>query len=300
VPVASQFSTASIAAAWSTQPLLILAMAISLGWYLRATKRCAEPWPVSRTVWFCIGSVLVLLLGCGPAAHYARSVYWVWVSQVLALLLIAPLPLMTGQPIALAQLSGTANWLATAGRSRLGRWLASPLVGPALVPVLCVGLLFGPLPGLAAAHLTVAWLVQLALIVLGSAIVYPLVSLEDSASSVAVGMAVAVGFVELLADAVPGIVLRLSTHPVSSFFQNRLPLAGAPSWLHDQQIGGGVLWCVAELLDLPFLVLIFRRWVRADAREAAVIDAQLDAEADTADTDTPWFLSDPRLRDRLR
>ncbi len=112
----------------------------------------------------------------------------------------------------------------------------------------------------------------------------------------------------------PGIVLRLSTKPVSGFFTHRLSSANAPPWLHDQQIGGGVLWCVAELLDLPFLLLVFRRWVRADAREAATIDAALDAKdadaagdrsgAGAADTepapDEPWFVNDPRLRDRLR
>jgi putative membrane protein len=110
-----------------------------------------------------------------------------------------------------------------------------------------------------------------------------------------------------LIDAVPGLVMRLSTHPVSTFFDHRVALSGQPGQLRDQQIGGAILWCAAELLDLPFLFLIFRRWVRADAREAALVDATLDSEtSETArlnngqTTDEPWFLSDPQLRDRLR
>ena len=39
-----------------------------------------------------------------------------------------------------------------------------------------------------------------------------------------------------------------------------------------------MLWCVAELIDLPFLLLVFRRWLRADARDAAQVDAVLEAE----------------------
>jgi hypothetical protein len=35
---------------------------------------------------------------------------------------------------------------------------------------------------------------------------------------------------------------------------------------------------VAEVIDLPFLLLVFRRWLRADARDAAQIDAVLEAE----------------------
>lgn len=285
--LATGLSAATIAGRWSVQPIALLAAAAGLVWYLRAVRR-QPAWPRRRTGWFVAGLVLMLAICCGPATHYDRSVYWVWVSQALTLLLIVPLPLMIGQP---AELVRMPAFMAK---------LSSPLVGPALIPLVCVAALFGPVPGWAAEHADIGWLVQLGLLLIGAVIVLPLVAARDTATSIAVGVAVAVGFVELLIDAVPGIVLRLSTHPVTSFFAHRIPLGpgiNAPYWLHDQQIGGGVLWCVAELLDLPFLVLIFRRWVRADAREAASIDAELAAEPDD---ETPWFLNDPRLRDRLR
>src|SRR5205823_14085380 len=111
---------------------------------------------------------------------------------------------------------------------------------------------------------------------------------------------------ELLVDAVPGIVLRLQTSLSSSFFTHRLARDWALSPINDQQRAGAILWAVAEVLDLPFLLLIFRRWVRADAREAAEIDTVLDAERIARESgpeparDEPWWLSDPRLRDRFR
>lgn len=284
---AAQFSAQTVAGQWTLQPVALIAAAIGLVWYLRAAGR-QSGWSRRRTAWFVAGIVLWLVICCGPATSYDRSIYSVWVSQALTLLLVAPLPLMMGQPAELIRMP------------RVLTPLASPLLGPALIPLACVATLFGPVPGWAAEHAAVGWLVQLVLLLIGAGIVLPLVAASDTASSVAVGIAVAVGFIELLIDAVPGIVLRLSTHPVTSFFAHRLAPPGgqpAPHWLHDQQIGGGVLWCVAELLDLPFLVLIFRRWVRADAREAATVDAELaQAPADG----TPWFLSDPRFRDRLR
>lgn len=285
--LATQLSAGTIAGRWTIQPLAIVVAVAGAAWYLRAAGRQAD-WPRRRTVWFGIGILLWLAVCCGPAEHYDRSVYWVWVSQALTLLLIVPLPLMLGQPGELVRLPGFVD--------RLG----SPLLGPALIPVVCVAALFGPVPGWSVEFPAFGWLVQLLLLSIGAVIVLPLVAARDTATSIAVGIAVAVGFVELLIDAVPGIVLRLSTHPATSFFDHRIPLSGAPPWLHDQQIGGGVLWCVAELLDLPFLVLIFRRLVRADAREAAVVDAQLEEQALTSDDDTPWFINDPRLKDRLR
>ncbi|HJQ00022.1 MAG TPA: cytochrome c oxidase assembly protein [Jatrophihabitans sp.] len=295
------------------QLLSVLLAGIALLEYLRRRRRLRTDglsWPGRRAGWFTLGLLLVLAVSCGPVAHYDRLRYWVWVSQALVLLLVAPVPLMAGRPIELVRAAGrrqaeTRAKPIAADRSRGSRLLGSPLLGPAVVPLVCVAVLFGPVPGWAAGNAGLSWLIQLLLVLLGSVIVLPLVRADDQISSVAVGVAVAVGFVELLIDAIPGIVLRLSTHPVSSFFTHRRLPTGEPSWLHDQQIGGGILWCVAELLDLPFLLLIFRQWIRADSREAAAIDAVLDAEASTEarggdTTGTPWFLSDPRLRDRLR
>lgn len=315
---------------WTVQPVAIILAVAALTWYLRLvrggnrtavdrtavnqTAASAESgWPRLRTASFVTGLVLLLLVSCGPAAVYGRTVYWVWVSQCLALLLIVPFPLMCGQPVELSRQAPGAALVARLIESRLGSVFTSPLVGPALVPVLCVAALFGPVPGWVAEHAGVNWLVQLALVLFGALIVLPLVSVNDRASSIAVGAAVAVGFVELLLDAVPGIVLRLSTKPVSGFFVHRSSSAFAPPWLHDQQLGGAVLWCVAELLDLPFLALVFGRWLRADAREARAADRELDAAeaalaqhraagelSAVAEAEQPWFVRDPQLRDRLR
>ena len=90
----------------------------------------------------------------------------------------------------------------------------------------------------------------------------------------------------------------------------------SPGTLPDQKIAGTILWCVSEVIDLPFLLIVFRRWLRADARDAAVVDAVLDAERiarsglyktgdDSGDeaanqADVPWWLTDPAMQDRLR
>jgi cytochrome c oxidase assembly factor CtaG len=298
-----------------SQGLSVLLAVAALAEYLRRRRRLVSAgtaWPGRLAGWFALGLVLVLAVTDGPISHYDRVRYWVWVSQSLALLLLVPLPLMCGRPVELVRAT-SRNAGRTAGRwPAAPSWLRSPLLGPAVMPLVCLAALFGPVPGWAAASAWAAWLVHLVLLVIGSVIVLPLVRADERASSLAVGAAVAVGFIELLVDAIPGIVLRLSTHPVSGFFSHRRSAVGAPNWLHDQQVGGGILWCVAELLDLPFLLLVFGQWVRADRREAAVIDAALDAEAaraaevartagDAAEpAGTPWFVNDPRLRDRLR
>ena len=106
----------------------------------------------------------------------------------------------------------------------------------------------------------------------------PLVSTDDTRGSMAVALALTIGVFELLLDAIPGIVLRLRTTLITSYFDHRTAHTWSPSALHDQQLGGAVLWCVAELIDLPFLLLVYLRWLRADERDAAQIDTVLEAE----------------------
>jgi putative membrane protein len=38
-----------------------------------------------------------------------------------------------------------------------------------------------------------------------------------------------------------------------------------------------MLWAIGEVVGLPLLLLVVIQWMRADAREAARIDAELDA-----------------------
>jgi hypothetical protein len=91
-------------------------------------------------------------------------------------------------------------------------------------------------------------------------------------------LALLVAFIELLADAVPGIVIRLDTHVLAlGHFTAAAPWASTP--LHDQQFGGDLLWGFGEAVDLPFLILLLVQWARADAREAAAVDRALDARA---------------------
>ncbi|MDQ6851301.1 MAG: cytochrome c oxidase assembly protein [Actinomycetota bacterium] len=298
---------------WSAQPLAIAAALLLAGWYWRsvvAVRRAGRAWPARRSVLFAAGIGAGIWTTCGFPQVYASALFWVWTSQQLTLLLLVPLVVLAGGPLRLARLrSGESGWAGRILRSRPAKVLANPLVGPALVPVLSAVLFFGPLPGWAIDVAPVGWLLQLLVLAAGAMVVLPLVGVDETPSSLRVGLALAIGSFELVLDAVPGIALRLHRSLSTSYFDYRAAAPWAPGALHDQQIAGSILWCVAELIDLPFLVLVFRQWLRADARDAAEVDAVLEAEriaqvgverseASADDRDTPWWLSDPSMRDR--
>lgn len=302
---------------WSWQPVAIIALAALTWWYVRTVRRfvtAGGSWPMRRNLVFGLGVVAALWTACGFLQAYVDSMYWAWTTQVLALWLFVPGLFLAAQPVQLALAVGgddgrTAQFL----RSRPARILANPLVGPALVPLLSAVLFFGPLPSWAITTPALGWVLHPLLVMLGGLMLLPLVGPDDGPSALAVALTLAIGSFELVLDAIPGIVLRLHRGLVSSYFDHRVIHSWSNSHLHDQQTAGTILWVVAEVIDLPFLLLVFRRWLRADERDAAAVDAVLDAEhaarigldgppdsEDTGVADAPWWLSDPAMQRRMR
>jgi cytochrome c oxidase assembly factor CtaG len=302
---------------WSWQPVAIIALVALSWWYARAVRRFTDgggTWPVRRSVIFALGALAAIWTSCGFLQAYVDSMYWVWTTQVLVLWLLIPGVLLAAQPVQLALAAGGADGrVGRFLRSRPARILANPLVAPALVPLLSAVLFFGPLPAWAITTPAFDWLLNPLLVGLGGLMLLPLIGLDDGASALAVALALAVGSFELVLDAIPGIVLRMHHGLVSSYFDHRALHPWSNSHLHDQQTAGSILWVVAEVIDLPFLLLVFRRWLRADERDAAAVDAVLDAEhaaragldgpaeAEGAPAaDAPWWLSDPAMQQRMR
>jgi putative membrane protein len=310
VPVALPTpSLTGLATQWSPQPVALAAIVIAAGWYLWSVRRLERAWPATHSWCLASGIALAVWTTNGFPQAYGTSLFWIWCMQMLILLMVVPVLLMLGQPVELAERSrGPRSPVVRVAGSRLGRLCGHALVGPALIPAVSVLLFFGAVPGWAIHYPVAGWVLQVAVVVVGALIVLPLVASAENRSSMAVGLALAVGVFELLLDAVPGIVLRLHTTLATSYFDYRTPQSWALSPIHDQQIGGAFLWTVAEIIDLPFLFVVFLRWIRADAGDAERIDTVLDAERiargepveqNEGVLDQPWWLDDPAMRKRL-
>ena len=228
-----------------------------------------------------------------------------WRPDLITTAVVLFVVVLSAQPVSLMRSVRPGSPIARGFDSRAVKLLGHPLVGPVLVPVLCGLLFFSGLGEVAVTSPAAGWLLHLLLLTVGTLIALPLVDRDDNRSSLALGLALGVGMLELILDAVPGAVLRFQTHLVIPFFGVNRP-DWAPSWLDDQHTAGNIAWIVAEVIDLPFLLLVATRWIRVDAREAARIDAKLDAESATPPvgtepvTERPWWLDDPQIRDRYR
>ena len=281
--------------------MLVLAALLAAGYAagLRRVHGRGLPWRRSRTVAWAAGLVALLGVTVTGVGTQARSLLWVFTAQVLVLLLVVPVLLAYGRPAVL-----WTDGSGLAGGRRRTPWtrglvvLRSPLLGPVVVPVVLGGLYFSPALDLVLERSWAEVVLQLALLLLGGVIAMGLVG--DGAeqdSSLARGAAVALGLIELLSDAIPGIALRLQSHLVTAPTWAGRHRTWGPAPLADQKTAGALLWFVAEAADLPFLAILIRRFLRADEREAVAADHALDLQArarqDDREVTAPWWETDP-------
>jgi putative membrane protein len=269
---------------WRLDPFVAAFVAVAACAYLagvRRVRRAGGRWPRGHTLTFLLAGLGGLVwTSMGWAAVYGEALFSVYAVQLVTLLMVVPFLLALGRPLALAQLA-----LGPLGRARLAAILASRPARPFTVPVISP-LLLAVIPfvvfftGLFPASLSqpeLRWPLHVALVFIGLGVMVPIWESEAVAAHIAYPIALLFAFIELLADAVPGIVIRLETHIFALGYFTSLARPWGAGLLDDQQLGGDLLWCIGEAVDIPFLVLLLVAWIRSDAREAARVDRALDA-----------------------
>ena len=298
-------------------PLAVGAIAaVAYLWAVARVRRRGAPWPVRRTASFLVlglGSLVAVSVGW-PVAH-ERSMFSLYAVQVMAYMLVVPFLMVLGRPVGLATAAlppRAAERLLSVLSGRLARVMTAPVLGPLLLAALPFVIFFSALLPATLGHPVVLSLLHAVLLIIGIAVLIPLWETETVNPSIPFAIALLFAFIELLADALPGIVIRLDTHVLAGTWFAVVPRPWSATPLRDQQFGGDLLWGFGEVVDLPFLVLLVRQWLRSDAQEAAAVDRALDAAGRaaprTADQpsragdapaavrwDRPWWESDASI-----
>ncbi|MBT1002994.1 cytochrome c oxidase assembly protein [Paenarthrobacter sp. DKR-5] len=273
---------------------LILASAVLYGAGLRAARRRGRHWPLWRSAaFYVLGLGSLAWLAFGFPGAFSAQLRWAFALKISLLLFVVPLLVGLGRPISLARAA-----LPERGTARLDAVLSSrpvrlasnsfvaPLLGLALFSTFLTPAFYTLRTNpLAEAVLTVA------VPLLGLLFALPIIEEGDFArSSALITLEFVYVFIELLADAVPGILLRLNGHVLDGAGPVANGLAWFPSPLRDQQLAGDLLWFICEAVDLPLIILMFMRFSRSDKREARSFDELSDEEMDA--------LADEHLRRR--
>lgn len=259
----------------------VAAVLYALG--IRRAARAGIVWPRRRTVLFFglgLGSYAVIELGF--LGTYSGGLRWAFVTRIALLLMVVPALVTLGKPLELLRAG-----LGPAGRERLDRVAHSRvfrILGNAIVATLVAAAVFclflTPLAGVLRTSPIIGEVIGVATLVVGLLLVVPLMVLTGFHTSTFLAIEFLLAFVELLVDSIPGILLRLNDAVVDGITTVAPGALWWPNPLHDQHLAGDFLWFIAEVADVPILIILLIRWNRRDRAEASSFDELSDAEHD--------------------
>jgi putative membrane protein len=269
---------------WGLDPVALGAVIAAAALYLAGVARVRRRggrWPLRSTLLFLLlGLGSFAAVSCSILGVYSGALRWAFTTRIALLLLAVPPAIAAGRPLALLRES-----LGETGRRRHDRVLASlpvRIFGNAIFGALFSAGLFTlfltPVAGTARGTPAIDAALTVAVPLVGLLMVLPIAEDTANRSSLFITAEFLLAFVELLIDAIPGIILRLSPVVLDHGPRIVMALDWWPSPLRDQQLAGDLLWCIAEGADLPIIVLLLVRWARSDRKESKKFDDLTDEQ----------------------
>ena len=263
--------------------LLVVLLGGLYGWGVLRLARRGERWPLPRVAAFVVLGLGTLVVATMSAlAVYDHVLFWPAAVQNILLDLVAPLGLALGDPLRLAGDAlpeRAAARLRRAMTGRVVRLLTFPLVSTALVLVTELTVYFTPYFETALRDDWLHQLMYLHLLLAGSLFVVPVLTREETLPAWCTHpVRAALVFLDGIVDAVPGIVVMThGTLIAGAWYLHHAP-AWSPDVQQDQQVGGGAMISIAELVALPFLLAILVQWFRTERAETVALDRRLATE----------------------
>ncbi|MGO4535312.1 cytochrome c oxidase assembly protein [Leifsonia sp. 2MCAF36] len=272
---------------WSFDPAAGVVLAVAAALYVLGVVRLrarGHTWPLRLTLAYLVlglGSYAVVSFGFLGAE--STDLRWAFTTRIAMLLFVVPGLVSLGRPIALARVA-----LGPAGRRRVDRatrsWPARVFGNAIFAPAFaCVVFLvfLTPVSAILRDSPASEWTISVLAPLCGLLLVLPIAAHSVVRTAFFITVEFLLAFVELLLDAIPGLLLRLNDGVLdhAPAIVGRLPL-WFPTPLHDQHLSGDFLWFIAEIADVPVLVFLFVRWMRLDRREGKRLDELTDEEMD--------------------
>jgi putative membrane protein len=245
-------------------------------------RRSGRQWPLAPTLGFyLLGLGSYAWVSFGFLGEYSHDLRWAFTTRIALLLFVVPALVTRGRPLELARaaldgrprrvLDGIfASWLVRL----VGNAVFAPLFAIAAFLVFLTPLAF-TLRDNPVSEAGLTLLVPVA----GLLMALPIADHALTRTSLFITAEFMLAFVELVMDAIPGILLRLNETVL-----DKAPavLGALPAWfpspLVDQHLSGDMLWFIAEVADIPVLIILFLRWNRTDRHEARQLDELSDEE----------------------
>ncbi|HET9346193.1 MAG TPA: cytochrome c oxidase assembly protein [Candidatus Limnocylindrales bacterium] len=279
-------SAANLLLDWSFDPIVWLGLIAAVVGWIAAVRRVnthhpASPVPRARTVAFLAGLTAIAFALQSGIERYDTALFSVhMVQHVLLILVAAPLIALAAPITLLLRVSRPdirRRWIVPVLHSRALRAITHPVVAWLLFAGVMWGTHFSPLFDLSLENAAVHDLEHVLFLVTALLFWWPAVALDPAPWRMphpARGLYV---FLQMPQNTFLAVVILYAAAPLYPHYAT-LDRPWGPTALQDQQVAGGIMWLVGDLLFIAAIGAILAGWMRYEERDAARSDRRSAAE----------------------
>jgi putative copper resistance protein D len=268
--------------AWRFDPLavgLIVAVGAAYLWAARRVSRDhpASPQPLRRTACFLAGLAAIAVALLSPVEAYEGVLFSVHMVQHMLLQLVAAPLLLAGGPITLALRAASPSVrrrLLAILQSRVVHAISFPIVAWLLFAATNWGWHFSTLYDDALENVALHYLQHATL--LGAALLFwwPAIGVDPSPWRLPHPLRLFYLFLAMPQNSFLGISIMEAPRVLYPHYATNVRSWG-PTPLHDQELGGVIMWTIGDIAFLIGMAVVVWIWVRQEDRRTARLDQRM-------------------------
>jgi cytochrome c oxidase assembly factor CtaG len=276
----------SLFGTWSFDPTVqvpLLAAAVGYVSAVRAVNRAhpANPVPVRRSVAFLLGIAAIELALQSPIEHYDTTLFSVHMVQHILLTLIAAPLIAGGAPITLllrfARPEVRRRWILPVLHSRVVRAVTHPVISWLVFAAVMWGTHFSPVFNASLEDPLLHQLEHAGYLIAALLFWWPIVGLDPSPWRLPYPIRAMYAFLQMPQNTFLALAIYSASDPMYPHYAT-LARTWGPTVLEDQQMAGGLMWIVGDLVFLVAILFVVAQWMRQEDRDMARVDARADAD----------------------
>lgn len=269
---------------------IAIALASVYLYWLYLVKKKGGQWPLSNTIWWLSGCVMLLFTSSSALGVYMPAQFSVHMLAHMMYSMAIPVMLVLGGPVTLAfralkpagrdGLPGVREWLAVFINNPVSKFLTHPIVATvqfvAGFYLLYMTSLYAWMAEEHIGHL----FMNVHFLISGYLFYWVIVGVDAAPNHTPESLRLLVLMVSLPFHAFFGVALMQTGTVIAPDYYGDLSLPWAVDLLADQNTGGAIAWAVGEIPLYMVTAALFVQWRRSDAKEAKRYDRKADRDHD--------------------
>ncbi len=265
---------------------------ILAGLYLYALyrlRRQGKEWPVHRTVWWLVGSMVLTIVMSTGIGMYMPAMYSMHMLNHMILSMVVPIGLVLGAPLTLIMEAfpdnpanpGLHEWAKALTQSRALKWVTHPAVNliQFLVVFYAIYMSFDFYEFAISEHAGHVIMNGLFL-VSGYIYFWEVIGTDPLPRRAETRVRLFILFISMPIHLFAGVYLMQLGAILGEDFYLGLNLPWEPDLYQDQRVGGGIAWGFNQFPLALVFAYLFIGWLRDDRRAAKTHDEQADLDGD--------------------